>query len=229
MAQDNIYDYTVSELILRLDANTATDSYTANLIINNSLGQDTIEASSSTAGVTFTSTVINFPSGYSVKANTHILTFPNATPPVTTSGSVSSGTTTMILGAIPSTFIVTSAITLEHATSPDIVLAGSQTITAVLPIYYGVKPFEVTPDVTSLEQISSSVTTFDLTSTILGRLNIVIPTSTGTMLSVTDDNGLIIPASDFLKTTILGFDYYVLIYDTQLTGTNLKTFTINYV
>jgi len=225
---NNIYDLTISELIYRLDSATSTNTYSPNLVITNSLGQNTVPENYNGA-VTFTSTLVNIPSGYTVKASTHILTFPNATPAVTTSAITSGGTTTMILGAIPSTFIVTSAITIEHATDPDILLTGSQTITAVLPIYYGVKTFQVTPDIVGLSEISSSEVQFSLISTSVGRLNIVIPTATGTMLSVTDHNGLIIPVSDFLKTTIVGFDHYVLIYDTQLTGTNIKTFTINYV
>ena len=228
MAQDNIYDLTISELIYRLDAATSPTTNSPNLVISNSLVQDTIEESSSTA-ITFTSTVINIPTGYTVKASTHILTFPNATPAVTTSSTTSAGATTMILGAIPSTFVMNSAITLEHSTLADIPLTCQQTITAVLPIFYGVKAFEVTPDTTSLLEISSEEATFNLTATSLGRLNIVIPTATGTMLSVNGPNGLTIPVASFLKTTIGSYDHYVLTYDTQLTGANIKTFTINYV
>ena len=68
-----------------------------------------------------------------------------------------------------------------------------------------------------------------MTNSSIGRLNVVVPTANGSIVSVTDNNGLIIPLSSFLLTTVGSFDHYVLTYDTQLTGTNIKTFTINYV
>ena len=228
MAQDNIYDLAISELIYRLDDASISNSASPSLVITNSLGQSTVPENYN-GPVTFTTTAINIPLGYTVTASSHVLTFPNATPPVTGSTDVVAGATVMILGAVGSTFVVTSTITLEHATDPDIILNGSQTITSVLPIYYGIKPFEVTPDTTSLSEISSQENQFDMTNSSIGRLNVVIPTATGNMVSVTDHNGLVIPLSSFLKTTIGSFDHYVLVYDTQLTGTNIKTFTINYV
>ena len=228
MAQNNIYDYTVSELILRLDSATSTSSYSPNIVITNSLNSVTVPENFN-GPVTFTSEVTNIPSGYSVKVNTHVMTFPTGTTSVTNSSTVSTGTDTVIVGTIGSTYVLSVAMTLEHSTLADIDLTAVHTITSVLPIYYGVKPFEVTPDTTSLAEISSEENTFDLTATSVGRLNIVIPALNGAMMSVTDHSGLTIPASSFLLTTIGSLNHYVSTYDTQLTGTNVKTFTINYV
>lgn len=228
MAQNNIYDLTISELILRDAAGGGSSSYSPAMIISNSLSSTTV-AENFNGSITFTSSIVNIPTGYSVSGTTHNLVFPNGTPTVTGSTTSISGATTMILGAVGSTFIMNSSVTLSHSTDPDIILAGTQTITSVLPIYYGVKTYQVTPDTTSLSTVSMNSTTFDLTSTSVGRLNVVIPTSLGAILSITGPNGLTIPVSDFTLTTIGSLNHYVLNYDTQLTGANLKTFTINYV
>lgn len=228
MAQNNIYDYTVSELILRLDSATSTSSYSPNIVITNSLNALTVPENYN-GSVTFTSEVTNIPSGYSVKVNTHVITFPTGAASVTNSSAVSTGTDTVIVGVLGSSYVLSVSMTLEHSTLADIDLTATHTITSVLPIYYGVKTFEVAPDTTSLLEISSEEVVFNLTSTSVGRLNIVIPTPLGAMLSVTDHNGLIIPASSFLLTVVGSLNHYVLTYDTQLTGTNVKTFTINYV
>lgn len=228
MALDNIYDLITSELILRLDSNSVSTSYSPALLITNSLNASTV-AENYNGTVTFTSNVINMPIGYSVDGVTHSLVFPNGTATVTGSTVTISGSTNMILGAIGSTFVMNSSVTLTHISDPNIVLTGSQTITAVLPIYYGVKAYQVTPDTVGLLTTSMDSTSFDLTSTSLGRLNVVIPTSLGPMLSLTGPNGLVLPATDFTLTTIGSLNHYVLNYNTQLTGSNLKTFTINYI
>ncbi len=228
MAQDNIYDLTTSELILRLSAGTAPSSFSPALIISNSLNSTTV-AENYNNTVTFSSDVVNIPSGYYVDGTTHNLVFPNGTPTVTGSTITINGSTTLILGAIGSTFIMNSSVTLAHATDPDILLTGTQTITSVLPIYYGVKAYQVTPDTAGLSTTSMNSASFDLAATSLGRLNVVLPTSLGSILSITGPNGLVLPISDFTLTTIGSLNHYVLNYDTQLTGTNLKTFTINYI
>lgn len=229
MAKDNIYDLIITELILRLAAANSSASGAPQLTVTNNTGTNEV-AENFNGNMVFTSTVTNIPTGYTITASSHVITYPTAVP--TTVGSTSAltgGSIVVILGAVGSTFVVNSTVTLEHISEPDIVLVGSQTITAVLPIYYGVKAYQVTPDTISLTAIADSDINFNMTSTGVGRINVVTPITNPAVVSITGPNGMIYTvANDFTLTTIGSLNHYVLNYDTQLTGTNVKIFTINY-
>jgi hypothetical protein len=230
MAKDNIYDVEISELILRLDAATAATVGAAAITITNSLNNNQVQANFN-GNATFTSTITNIPSGYTVSGTTHTIVYPTAAPNSTGAGTtLTGGSINVILGVVGSTFTVTSSATLVHATLPNVVVTGSQTITSVLPLYFGVKPFESLAVITGLSQTADSATQFQLTSTVVGRMFVAIPISVTTpLISVSGPNGLIYTvANDFTLTTIGAINFYQLNYDTQLTGTNIKTFTLNY-
>jgi len=229
MARDNIYDLIISELILRVE--TLTSTVTApNILLSSTLPGNTV-AEGFNGNTVFTSTVVNIPSGYSIQTNSHVITYPVALP-VSTVGSVDAMTgpsVNVILGAAGSTFTVNTTVTLEHLTSPDIILNGSFVITSVLPIYYGVKAYSVSPDTTGLSTISSSSVNFQMVSSILGRLYIVAPVALPLVVSVVDQNGLVYSVEDEFTVSVIGtLRYYILNHDTQLTGTDTKIFTILY-
>lgn len=227
MAKDNIYDLIITELILRIQALAATSN--APSIILTSSVNTTVAENFNSSGV-FVSQVINIPAGYSIQANSHIITYPTAVPPTTGSAaSLASPSINVILSTPGSTFVVTSTVILEHATDPDIVLNQSYTITAIAPMYFGVKAFDATPTTSGLNTTASDASTFQLTNTIVGRLYIVRPIGATPVVSVSDHNGLVtVVANDYTIITSGGLDYYILNYDTQLTGTNIKTFTLNF-
>ncbi len=240
MAQDNIYDLIISELILRLDATTAANQGAPGILITSNLASANEAAENSNQSVVFSSTVQNIPTNYTVQASSHTMEFPSTvtSPDVTGSTDTITGTdSTVILGAIGSTYTVTSTVILEDLATggADITLVSTYVITSVLPIYYGVKAAETTatvptvPDTTGLLTAANSATYFQMTTSIVGRLFVVIPTTNSALLTITGPNGLIIPISDFTATTVGSLVYYELNYDTQLTGSNLKTFTLNYV
>jgi hypothetical protein len=227
MAKDNIYDLIISELILRLEASDIEGGPTLTLV--SSLDSPLVPTNFN-ENVIFTSILTNIPTGYSITASSHVITYPTMDPPTVGSDSVVSGSPTpVILGSVGSTFVVTSTITLEHATESDIILNAIYTITTVEPTYFGVKAFSLTPDTIGLDTIASTSNTFQMTTSILGRLYVVTPLGVDPIISITDHNGLVYTiADDFTVSTSGGFTYYILNYDTQLTGTNIKTFTINF-
>jgi hypothetical protein len=230
MAKDNIYDLTISELILRAAATASASIGAAALTITNSTNSNQVQAGYN-GNMTFTSTLTNIPAGYTISGTTHVITYPTAIPTTTGSTSILTGpSVNVILGAVGSVFTVTSSVTLVHATLPNIIVNGSQTITSVLPIYYGIKPYEAAPTITGLSQIANSATSFPMTTSVVGRMFVAIDTSITTpMVSLTGPNGLIYTvANDFTLTLSGSYNFYQLNYDTQLTGTNIKTFTINY-
>jgi hypothetical protein len=229
MAKDNIYDLIISELILRVES-IATTSTAPNIILSSTLPGNVVAAGFN-GNTVFTSVIVNIPSGYTIQASSHVINYPVPSPVSTVGGSaaLTGPTVNVILGAAGSTFVVDSTVTLIHATLPNIVLNGIFTITSVSPTYYGIKAFSASPDTVGLATIASSANTFQLTTSILGRMYIVTPTSSPLITGVMDQNGLVtVVATDYTITIIGSLRYYILNYDTQLTGTNIKTFTLLY-
>lgn len=230
--KDNIYDLTVSELILRLDASTANSINTAKVVISSTIGADTVPENFNGAAV-FTSEVLNLPSSWSIVGSTHVMSYP-VTP--VTSGStpiIVGPSTPVILGVVGSTFIVNSTVDITDG-STTITLTGSLTITSVLPIFYGVKAAPVSPippDSTGLQEVSSSLVNFSMITSGLGRIYVAIPTATNgaSFQGIIGPNGLLIPLMDFDTAVVGSYNYYYTNYDTTLTGTNVKTFTIMYL
>jgi hypothetical protein len=230
MAKDNIYDLVISELIINGTGGGGSGSFAPYLSLYSSIGSNEVQALYNNSSVVFTSQVQNIPSGYSITANSHVISYPTVEPDTTGSTAILSGNaTSVILGSVGSTFTVTSTVTLEHSTLPDIVVNTSLVITAVLPIYYGIKAYSGSPDTTGLAQMASSDDDFVMTTSIVGRLYIVLPTTSDPLISITDFNGMTINiADDFTTSTIGSLVYYILNYDTQLVGSNEKEFTLNY-
>jgi len=229
MAESNIYDLVISELILKADgAGVNSSSSVAQLVLSNSLNVTEVQENYN-GPISYTSNVYNIPAGYSVKASTHTITYPNgATQTVSSSAAATGAPTTLILGVVGSTFVVNATATLEKSGSADIVLTTSMTITSVLPLYYGVKANSLTPTTAGLSQQANSNHEFILTTSTLGRLYIVLPTGAAAILTVKDPNGNLYPASDFDVTVSGSYKYYILKWDILLTGANLKYFTINF-
>jgi hypothetical protein len=227
MAKDNIYDLIISELILRIAA--LTNAATTSLVVTNSIGSSQVQAGYS-GTVTFTSEVYNMPTGYFVSGTTHTMTYPVAPFSESSSNDPFSGTPVAVsLALLGDTFVVNSTITLSHATDPDIILTGSNTITAVAAAYYGVLDVSAGLTITGLTAMASSSTQFQMTTSIVGRIYVVLPVGLSPLVSLTGPGGLVYTvASDFTLSTLASLDYYILNYDTQLTGTNVKTFTLNY-
>jgi hypothetical protein len=234
--KDNIYNRLITELLVSSAASSSSVSAgVANIEITPPDGLTKSVAGGITppfsfAGAVFTSTVNNIPSGYSIQANSHVLSSTIASF-ATTSGSsaTNTGTGGIILSAVGDTVQVDSTVTLIHSTNPSIILIQSYIIEAVVPAYVGVKAAGFYT-VGSLTAIPSDSVDFTLTTSPFGRLYIVLPISLPALKSITDNNGLIIPISEFSFATFSGdpYKYYFTNYDTQFTGTNEKTFKFNF-
>lgn len=238
--KDNIYNRLITELLISSAANASSSSSSST---SSSSGATRLElelstptsvpASTSSTGNVITSTVTNVPAGYSVQTDSHAITL--ATGTLTPSGPSSaesfSGSFNYSLGAAGSSFLISSTVNLTHASNPTITLTATLLIRAVEPAYIGVKPDPVALSTTGLTKIASDAKEFTLTITVYGRLYIIFPTTTPAipdLVSITDNNGLVIPISEFDKTVQGGDTFYVSKYNTQFTGPNQKTFKFNF-
>jgi len=234
--ESNIYDLVISELILKNSSGGGSISGTSapKLSITSTAAKNEIVVNTNTS-ITFTSIVTNIPSGYSVKSNTHILTFDSGNNGTSTNSADTLAITKVVrLDAISAVYVVDGSITLQKSGEADIVLTANLTITASLPLFYGIKTYSTTPTYSTLSTISSTTREFTLVSSSLGRIYIVMP-ATLTLVTLVDPNGLIIPVSSFELNNSgqlyngINYKYYMLNWDTQLTGTNNKLFKLNII
>lgn len=231
----NLYDQVIGNMILRgavLGSNTD----------ENSNGQPMLTLSANAvqsvlpgfvANVIYTSALNFIPVGYAILANSHVVDFPSTTDVVSSLQTVVCGAVAVNLPATGNTFTVTSTITLVHQTdtdaNPNIVLTAEYIVTAIAPMYYGIKAANFgAPDLSSLTSQVYTDHTFIMTSSIVGALYVVLPLVADPLVSVSIDNGTLIPVSDFTIFTNLSYKFYILSYNTQLTGTSEKTFTLNF-
>jgi hypothetical protein len=226
MSKDNIYDKIISELILRIAALSTV--YTPSLTISNNIGTQEVPAGYS-GNIVFTSTVANIPVGYSITASSHIISYPSDPDTIGSTATATGPAIAVALVTAGNTYTVTSTVTLSNGVDPDIILNATHVITATQPAYFGVKVYSATPVVAGLTAMASSSLSFQLTSTSIGRVYIVVPTTNDPLIAVVDNNGNTWTiANDFSQITVGSDLFYQLNYDTQFTGTNIKTFTLIY-
>lgn len=227
--EKNIYDLIISELIIAGNANngnTGGSSGTPKVTLSNNLNIIDINAPA-TPVVIYKSEISNIPSGYTIFS--HTITYPGGVTGNSTSPLVVTGNITLSIPTVGSIATATSNVILRKAGEVDIILTSVNTITGVTPLYYGILPFANPPVTAGLIAQSSTKFDFYLTSSAVGRLYIALPVSiTPTIKSVTDPNGLLIPIESFTVITNAGYKYYILNWDTQLTGSNQKKFIINF-
>jgi hypothetical protein len=226
--EKNIYDLIISELILSGTGASggSTSSAGPRLELTNSRNIVDISVPASGETLTYTSKILNIPDGYTISS--HIVTPTSGTQETTTSNTLITSSKVLTIASVGGTFVTTSEATLTKSGSQTYILTAINTITGVAPMYFGLKvgPAYSTNDLTAQ---ASTKNTFELT-TGSRRLHIVLPTSLPPLLSVTDPNGLIIPVSSFVTPQVIDNNqkYYVLNWDTELTGTNKKKFTLNF-
>ena len=233
--KNNIYDLVASELILRAGGGSASGlgGGSPSLDITSDIISNEVRVGYN-EDHSFTSSVENIPSGYAVSASSHVVSYPTATSTTGSSASVTGVVSVNVGSTEGNTFVVSSTVTLVNAgdsSQPDIVLTSTMTITAVLPLYYGVAAYTATPStLLSLNETAYSNTSFILSETIFGRLYIGLPYSLTDLFSITDNNGMVITVDKFTKydNTSESINYYILNHDTELTGLNSKKFTLNF-
>jgi len=215
--KSNIYDYVISELLFYLNNNNSYSS--PYLEVNSNLLFNDQAPFNFNGNVVFTSEVKNIPLGYTVKANTHIITYPIVVSPDTNSSSILIGSSVpVIFSSIGDTFTINVTITLEKPSSPDIVLTKTFTINAVGAIFFGTKPTNNSFSNTSL----SSTAYVEANQKVL-LPNVVneyvyfsFPTGSNLPLFIRDRNGLVIDINNFTLTTFGGYDFLVLNWNTSL-------------
>lgn len=213
MAKDNIYDQIIAELIFRAEANTS--SFGPAIIMTSDLANDTLVPYNTTITPTISSEVINIPSGYTVKANTHVISYPGSTPvdDVSSVASFSGTQFSVVSGSAGWAYIVNSTVTLEKSGDADIIVTASYTITTTTTVYY--KTNTVDNDLTLsnttttiLDLVNGSELVWSIQPLSIQYLYIILPTGTDVNY-FEDQNGNITPTSDFTVSTSGGYDYYV--------------------
>lgn len=216
----NNYDYIISELAYRLASSAAlyTGPYleiSSNLLFNNQAPFTLNQL------VTFTSEVKNIPLGYTVKANTHEITYPIMVMPDNGSAVTLTGSpVTVIFSTVGDTFVVSVTVTLEHATDPDIVITSTFTITAVGSIYFGSRVVDndfTLPGLTSTVALELNQKVY-FAPAVNNYLYFVFPSGTNPPLFFRDQNGLVIDAdtNNFTITSFGGYTYMVLNWNTTV-------------
>jgi len=217
MSKKNIYDFHISELIYRLEQ--SSNLQTPYLQVSSSLLFNNIAPLNFNGNVSFTSSIMNVPLGYTVKANTHIISYPIAVPSDTSSNGTFTGTAVpIIFTSITDTFLVNFTITLEKPANPDIVITNTLTVFSTAAVFFGSKATNNSFITTGL---SASVYNQENQSVLLPQssftyIYFVFPTGGNLPILLKDRNGLVIDWSNFTMTTAGGYDYYVLNWATSL-------------
>tara|TARA_R110002073_G_scaffold2605_1_gene16947 strand:+ start:1604 stop:2320 length:717 start_codon:yes stop_codon:yes gene_type:complete len=237
MLKDGIHNIVASELILRASevsnnvVSPTVDLANTDNIVNVYAGY--------VGALNFNSSIPVMPVGYSVVTGSHII---SSTGTAGGSGVFTSVGVSTVAATTPTisvtfltgeTYVVNTTVDITDGTT-TLTLTNTYTINVVDSMLFGVKAYEGAGVVTStsLSEAPSTDAKFDIVgATVIGRLYIVLPTALVTatpLLSVEGPSGLIFPISDFTS-TVSGTDtFYVLNYDTELTGTGIKNFILNY-
>lgn len=207
----NIYDYILGELVYRVAVNTAANGPYLDIISNlpfNDQAPFTLNTM-----VIFTSVVRNIPTGYTVKANTHIITYPIIVPAdINSSAALIGSAVPIIFATAGDLFTINDTITLEKLGDPDIVLVKTFTVTAIGAIYYGLKSLNndfTLPGLSSTVYIEQNQRVL-LPSGSSQYIYFVFPNGSNLPLFFRDRNGLVIDISNFTITT-LGSDVYLVL------------------
>lgn len=213
----NIYDYIISELVYRTSTISSLNS--PYLEISSDLPFNDKAPFTLNTNVIFTSTLKNIPTGYNIKANTHIISYPIAvTPDQGSTSSLVGSTVPIIFSSIGDTFTVNVTITLEKPSLPDIVITGTFTISAIGAIYFGLRPVNnnfVLPGLASTTSLEINQKIY-LTPSVNNYLYIVFPNGGNLPIFFRDQNGLIISVSDFTATVLGSYTYLVLNWSTSI-------------
>jgi len=211
MAKTNIYDRILAELVYRTDSLIAATG-APYIQITNDLPYETSAPFNFNGTITATSEVKNIPTGYTVKANTHILTYTGTGTTNTSSSSLQTGSAiAVIFTMIGNTYVITSNVTLEKAANPDIVVTTSTlTVTGTASIFAGTKAVNNSFVTTTLTSYVYSTSSPIVNMGTQAYPYIVIPTALAQPIYILDENNLIIPMSDFTVTAAAGYNYYVL-------------------
>lgn len=227
MSKTNIYDFIIAELIYRLDSATSP-TFAPRLEIHSDLPFDDLAPFNFNGNITFTSEIKNVPTGYTVKANTHIMTYSNSVITDTGSSTILVGSAiSTSFAVIGNTMTVTGTITLEKAANPDIVVPATFVVTAAASIFSGTKATNNSFNTTGL---SSSVYSTSNPKVSLNGTTIypyfAIPAAMTQPIYFRDQNGDIIPITDFTMTNSGSYNYYVLNWKTSFASPSTVLWSI---
>jgi hypothetical protein len=217
MAKRNVYDFIISELLYRASVNASAGPY---LQVSSNLTFNDKAPFNFNGNVKFTSELKNIPTGYTVKANSHTISYPIVTPQTISSNTiVTSNDIPLIFNSINDLFTINCSITLEKPAVPDIIITKQFIVTASGSIFFGTK--SVNNEFNQLNLLSTVSATQNQTilfpESTSKYIYIVFPTGFTLPLFLRDRNGLVIDLiSNFTKTTISNYDYYVLNWVTDL-------------
>jgi len=219
MSKRNIYDFHISELLYRIAVNgTSSGPYlevTSDLPFNNQA------AFTLNTNVVFTSVLKNVPTGYTVKANTHEITYPIMVSPDTGSADTLIGSPVpIIFSTIGDTFTINVTLTLEKALSPDIVVTASFTVSAIGALYFGSRALNndfTLPGLSSTAFLEENQKVY-FAPAVNNYLYFVFPNGSNFPLFFRDENGLVIDAdsNNFTSTVFGGYTYMVLNWNTTI-------------
>lgn len=226
MAQTNIYDFIIAELIKNgSNGSSGLDLTVLSLTVNN----PSVIAGETVNGVIFTSTLSNLPSGWTIVADSHVISVPGFAD---TTGSITPVLTTGLSINLPlpnDILVATSTIDVTDGTD-TVTLTATANVIAYSYIFYGVKAYSATPVTAGLDSVIGSDISFTITDTTgVGRLIFVIDNDVTQPISIVDQHGNEwVIAEDFETYSNLFYTFYTLNWDTQFSGTEDKTFTFKY-
>jgi hypothetical protein len=229
MAQTNIYDFILAELIKRSgNTNGATGSTVTTLSLINNLTNNCLIAGNVYNNVVFTSEILNLPTGWTIVANTHVLSVTGFAAVTGSTNSISTINLTISIPLISGTIVSVSTVDITDGVN-TVTLSSVNTLTGCGTIYYGIKAYSASPTIVGLSEISSAETAFSFTTSGVNRIVFAIPTTETQPIALVDqhENEFDI-ATDFEVFNDGINTFYTLNWDTQFTGVAEKTYTIKY-
>lgn len=225
MAQNNIYDAVIVELIYRSSMAIGNNAYIE--ITTDVTGSDTRLPYIHNSNLTFTAEVKLIPSGYTVKSNSLSLTTPNSGTNTSSTTSVVNGPEAVVFTTIGQTYVATASVTLENGINPDIILTQTFTLEAVEAVFAGTKATNNTFTLSNLfgyvyeplpiEVLMENTTVYPY---------IVVKAIGYQPAYFKDENGNVIPLSSFTMTTSSGYSYYVLNWATSFNPSSGLKWTV---
>jgi len=220
MSKKNNYDFIIAELIHRATANVSPYSGPY-LEVTSSLPFNNLAPFTTNTTATFTSVLKNIPTGYTVKANTHEISYPIMVPNDTGSSDTLTGSPVpIIFTTIGDVFTINVTITLEKALVADIVVTTSFTVTATGAIFYGTRNVDnnfTLPGLSSTAYLEINQKVL-LNPAVNEYVYFVFPTGANIPLFFKDRNGLVIDSdsNNFTTTSFGGYTYLVLNWNTTI-------------
>jgi len=228
MAQTNIYDYIIAELIRGLCCSAGNGIPVTTLALSSTINSNNIIAGEVYLNTIFTSDILNLPNTWSVVADTHIISVPGFSDTIGSGDPLFTSGFTITLVSPGNTLVVTSTVDITDGVD-TVTLTATLTLLATPKLYYGVKAYSAIPNFTGLDYTFSGNSFTILNGTGVNRLIWAMRVGLPLPISILDqhDNEWVI-ANDFEVVVNITYTFFTLKWNTQFVGNENRTFTFKY-